>query len=316
MGLTAYAQVNLVRNGSFEELKWPDSEFPCPTSGGAIGQTKYWNSAWGSVDYFNVCSNEDWPLWGVPSNALGVQRPYEGLAYAGLATYSEVFAEAREFLWQELEQALRPGQQYYFSMQLSLMDSAEWATNSIGVLFTQEDPRFWADVNSYFISSPQIQYQSVQMTDKVGWMEVHGTFVAQGGELYLTIGNFIADDDPLLFPMRVDTFPDQPNNWEFSAYYIDAISLYEIGHVGLDNIKTPDITVFPNPSDQEMRILHAGRQGQLTLREITGRTVSKSATSIESTVVGTSDLGEGIYILEFFSDTGTKWQFHVVVQHR
>lgn len=319
MGLAAHAQVNLIRNWSFEQIK-PDinGDTNCYSCAGCVYMAQYWTSAHGSVDYFNSCSNEDWPLWGVPANYYGVQRPFDGLAYSALATYYDKDASGinfREHLMQELELPLTSGFEYKVTFWVSLCDSMEFATNGLAALFSADDPRYWPTAD-FVTVQPQVEYLGPPISDKIGWTKVEGTFIAQGDERFMSIGCFLADEDPDFEAIRIADTPNQPDSWDGAGYYLDAISLYEIGHVGLDNINTPDITVFPNPSDQEMRILHAGRQGQLTLREITGRTVSKSATSIESTVVGTSDLGEGMYILEFFSDTGTKWQFHVVVQHR
>ena len=70
---------------------------------------------------------------------------------------------------------------------------------------------------------PQISYNLPQyLTDTVNWVLVSGSFQAQGGEKYITIGNF--NKDSLTDTLKCDTTP-----WKADMAYcfVDAVFLYD-----------------------------------------------------------------------------------------
>lgn len=325
MGLTAYAQVNLVRNGSFE-VREPNflGDSICPSSGGNIGIAKHWNSAWGSVDYFNVCSNEDWPLWGVPHNFYGAQKPYDGDAYAALTTYTPVFSNAREYLWQPLESELKAGYVYEFSCWVSLCDSMNWASDGIGVLFTSYDNQ--AMIDSMLGAVPQISSpEGLIYPDKSVWTEITGQFVAAGGERYITIGAFEKDAD--ISFVQVSDHYIFPYNWNSAVYYIDAISLYELSGVGIQDqssIGNGQLSIHPNPAGEKVKMTVQGSKfkvAEVVVTDHHGRTVLLNSPPGkegpgEVIELSVSDLPSGIYTVSVHLSDGTKLHERLVVQHQ
>jgi hypothetical protein len=66
---------------------------------------------------------------------------------------------------------------------------------------------------------PQITFDSI-IRDTVNWVEIQGTFLASGGEKFITIGNFYADSNTL--------YDSVTNNFNgYSYYYFDDISIYQ-----------------------------------------------------------------------------------------
>jgi hypothetical protein len=260
-------QTNLIPNWSFEELRWPDSEFPCPSSGGGISLTNYWGSAHGSVDYFNSCSNEDWSNFGVPNNQYGYQNAFEGEAYGHLAAYSIFFDNAREYLWMELPDSLKSGQGYLFKCHVSLADSVNFAVANIGALFTSVDTRF-LPIDSFIVAKPQVESpDSFVLEEKENWMEISGQFVAQGGEKYMTIGVFRSEDQ--LTVQQVSSHPPLVNNWDASSYLIDGVELYEDNSIGIAEQEQEVFNLWPNPTDGQVNLSYEVQEAQKLMWEVT-----------------------------------------------
>jgi hypothetical protein len=241
-------QENLISNWSFEELR-PNTngDTICPNSLGQIYLSKDWKSANSSIDYFNACSNADWPSFGVPSNLYGDQQAYSDSAYAHFACYTILFDDAREYVTQELEEPLQQGQGYRFSMQLSLTDSCNYAVAGIGALFSAQDTRFWND-DDFFEVEPQVENDIDSLIDdKHRWVEVGGQFVANGGEKFLTIGCFNRDVDENI--QQVSNIPEASYNWDFSSYYLDGVVLQKDNSIGVEELFRISVYVYPNPSE-------------------------------------------------------------------
>lgn len=277
MGLAAHAQVNLVRNWSFEDLK-PNinGEIFCPSSGGQMSCISSWNSAHGSVDYFNACSNEEWPLWGVPINLYGCQRPYEGLAYVLLAGYVEMWSgvNPREFVFQELEEPLTAGSLYRWSAWVSLADSMNFAQSGLGAVFTATNTQYW-DIEDFMSCTPNVINELDRiLDDKVGWTKVDGEFIAHGGEKFMSIGLFRSDTSDNI--QQVSSFPVGQYTWDVSGYYLDAVELYEISGVGVEEQETAKFELYPNPTAGPTALQYnTADQGPLQWQvcDMAGRTV-------------------------------------------
>lgn len=189
---------NLVYNPSFEEYR------ECPRKIDALG-TLTIVDAWfqptaGSADYFNVCGSRDCR---VPRNKLGVQEPHSGQGYCGIYCSK---TDYREYLQTQLKEPLREGELYRISFYVSLSEYSSGAVATIGALFTpdrvgdtvrsvlmckelkQLAPNISQVVASYF--EPQVVNSGQAISDTKGWTRITGTFVANGGERFLTIGNF------------------------------------------------------------------------------------------------------------------------------
>ena len=195
----ATAQDNLVFNPSFEEFS------ECPQRIDALGIMHevegWWQPTGGSSDYFNACGQRE---AAVPRNKMGFQAARSGGAYCGIYCSQEAY---REYLQTELREALAAGHRYRVSFHVSLADKSPQAVATLGALLTphaiadsltgilmQREAVTLADGQRQTIATPlraQVENPDTRvLDDKQGWTEVCDTLVAEGGERYLTIGNF------------------------------------------------------------------------------------------------------------------------------
>jgi len=167
--LNLFAQ-NLVPNPDFEYYN------QCPFAGDVTGPMtcEPWISM-SSANYFNVC----WPGgFGVPSNFSGYQPAHSGDGYVG--GYQR---DTREFIYAQLLEPLVAGQCYEVSFYASCANI--WCgINHLGAHFTNEEPAWPSGV------IPQLDGGGQFFADTLNWMLISGTFVASGGEEWITLGNF------------------------------------------------------------------------------------------------------------------------------
>ncbi len=192
-------RVNLVFNGSFEEYRY------CPKRVDAVGilvnVDGWYQPTKGSADYFNTCGSRD---CGVPTNKLGEQIPHDGEGYCGIYCSKNDY---REYLQTRLRRRLREGDSIKLTFYVSLSEQSTGAVSTLGALFTNEDihdtvrsillhkeyEMLSEDISQVIATTyvPQIANPMNQpLADTRNWQRVTGTFVAEGGEQYVTIGNF------------------------------------------------------------------------------------------------------------------------------
>ncbi len=222
---------NLISNPSFEKYR------RCPDKINPVGVLKIVN-AWfqptsGSADYYNLCGSVE---CFVPNNKLGVQQPRTGDGYCGIYCSKDNY---REYLQTQLERPLKAGHRYRLSFFVSLSEYSTGGVATIGGLFSRERlsdttrailmKKIVRPITSRISQTTSVYYQPQVMNsaerplmDTQGWMEIAGEFVAEGGETFLTIGNFLSaansgyTDDTLLLTYLLPG----------SYYYIDDVRLY------------------------------------------------------------------------------------------
>ena len=200
---TDTTRINLVFNGSFEEYRY------CPKRVDAVGilvnVEGWYQPTRGSADYFNACGSRE---CGVPTNKLGEQPPHDGDGYCGIYCSKNDY---REYLQTRLRRKLRPGDSIRLTFYVSLSEQSIGAVATIGGLFTQES--IYDTVRSILLHkeremlseeifqeiattySPQVVNPAdTPLTDYRGWQRISGTFVAEGGEQFITIGNFFTTE--------------------------------------------------------------------------------------------------------------------------
>lgn len=218
LALTIKAQTNLVPNGSFEEY------YNCPGGGNLQLWAKNWyapNFALGdSPDYFHVCATN--PQVGVPQNNRGYQIPKTGNAYAGF--YARGNNDGREYLQVELTKPLQVGKKYAVQFYLNLPDGVAFSVWNIGMYLSNtaiSSPL----INNYVLNvTPQILNEEGNFLNWTDWTEVQGEYTAQGGEKFITIGNFYTEvNTDTLFIPGLNQF--NPN---ITYVYLDDVSITEI----------------------------------------------------------------------------------------
>ncbi|MBQ8702967.1 MAG: OmpA family protein [Bacteroidales bacterium] len=220
---------NLVFNGSFEEYS------TCPQRIDALGIMSgvdaWWQPTKGSSDYFNACGGRECLT---PRNKMGVQEPHSGVAYCGIYCSKENY---REYLQTELKEPLKKGRRYRVSFWASLADKSPNAIATLGALFTVDRiaDTTWNILmhnETTDLGNGQKQVVATYYTPQVAqpsryvliymdqWNEISGEFIAEGGEKYLTIGNFNSFN-------RSGVVETRAENTVLSGayYYIDDVSV-------------------------------------------------------------------------------------------
>jgi hypothetical protein len=194
-------QVNLIPNPSLEEK---DTLATSPLA----YVPKYWYSpnSLGSPDYVDSSFTTlnafvQYPLsWSTVNGAYnywgnynynnivlsGSQSAHHGAAYMGLHVYDAV-----EYIGTELLDSLQAGKTYAFEFHVQLAKRSRIGFDHVGAAFTQDrltnfNPN---DPFQFVFGTYDAGGQTGQcLLDTTNWMTVRDTFIAEGGERYMTIG--------------------------------------------------------------------------------------------------------------------------------
>lgn len=152
----------------------------CPTGIGVLeGYADHWHrGGLGSTDYYNACG-----YYATPART--------GEGHAGLIPW-DASGNYREYLVGELASPLEAGREYRVELWVRLHESMLRAVQELGAWFSPTRPSFpGAGAPPGIV--PQVENATGPLVDKVNWTLVTGTFVAAGGESFITIGNFRDD---------------------------------------------------------------------------------------------------------------------------
>ena len=290
---------NLVLNPSFEDT------IACPTTTAIPMQCKYWYTAnIGSPDYFSeqpdiFCGTSPVPL----SNA-GYQYARTGIAYVGLVTLMQPlnpnYLNRREYIGGELSDTLKQGHEYCVSFYISVAEELKYVTDGIG-LYLSIDSAVDYTINTNLPFVPQISNPSGNIIyDTLNWVQISGTYIANGGEKYLTIGNFKDNANTL-----IDSINNNVPQSRYESYlFIDDVSVIDCT-VGIGEVNNnKDIgRLYPNPANTVVYYqdnLGENENGVLTLldmlgKELKGYKLTKGNNLISIPV---SDLAKGIYLVK------------------
>jgi gliding motility-associated-like protein len=220
------AQQNLVPNGSFEDTVY------CPTGTNDPGALSTWyNPTMASPDYYNSCANNG---GGVPINDWGYQYAQHGKAYIGVATYYSTLVNYREYIQIKLSSKLEANKSYCWSFWISLLDSVDFASNNIGIGLSQNPITDFASESLLAINN--YGFDAEIYLDRNIWKKVTGTFVANGQEEYLTLGNFFDDSNTNFTQIATNSI-----GGEGAYYFIDNVFIGDcISLVLIPNVFSPN----------------------------------------------------------------------------
>lgn len=220
--LSGYSQ-NLVTNGNFE------SYANCPNSISQLTQATGWLNANNCAsDYFNTCAN---PCSGVkiPVNSFGIENANSGNGYVGIFFY-----KGKDYIQTQLTDTLQQGQRYCIELYVSLAEASMFIASPLQVLFSSNaaSANQCAPINAI----PQISFFH-SISSKNNWHLLKASFVAQGGEQFLTIGSFLEDSLMQITPSdSISWFICNQNNnpnipiysysFDLCYFFIDDVSVY------------------------------------------------------------------------------------------
>lgn len=211
---------NLVPNGSFEEIKKD------PRRLGSIESANGWISPTGvRADLFTGNKVED---IAVPLNIYGKEDAKDGSSYAGIVTYSYGQKVPRSYVMNKLNAPMKKDLKYCVEFYVSLGEASKYASNNIGIKFSNR--ALGTDEKLPIYDEPSIlEFDNDPITTRYNWVKICGTYVAEGGEKYITIGNFNADGDTEFERMKADKKSDIKVKEVLAAYYyVDNVSVFLI----------------------------------------------------------------------------------------
>lgn len=181
---------NYLNNGSFEDMN------NCLTQ--QITNAKYWNGL-GSNNpvplIFSTCST----MASVPLNGFTYQWPKYGNNYVGAGLYLPPQTvtqqkSIRSYLRNQLKENLQVGKTYCVSFYVNITTNSTYGIDGIGAYFGGDDLDTIQGGSPLTYLNPQIQNPTNNIiTDTLNWVLITGTFVANGTEKYMAIGNFKSD---------------------------------------------------------------------------------------------------------------------------
>ncbi len=257
---------NLILNGSFENCTFETSG--CVTSFSGVNHWQQINSP----DVFT--SSCTFAQYGVPINRFGISYPVSANSYVGAICFAN--NGGREYIYQHLSIPLKADSIYCLSFFVSRADRITHAIKNIGAYFSVSQPTIIS--TPYISATPQIENNSGFISDTIGWTEIHGCFTAQGGEQYITIGNFNSNaSTDTLFVGSNDPIPFADG---YGYYYIDSVSLYtalttptRLSELGNEN----KFSLYPNPNKGVMTLeydLGNTNEATMNLYDVTGKLMS------------------------------------------
>ncbi len=288
---------NLVPNGDFEQYS------NCPLRFGQIDSLLYWfnpcippyggsGTLSGSSDYYNACN--DTAGINVPDALYGYQLAHSDSGYAGLISYYSGISNFREYIEVPLTSSLIANNCYYFEMYVSLANISGYTADTIGAYFSDT---IVANLHSHlpFYFNPQVKNTTGLIVDTLNWTLINGTFIANGGESYLIIGNFNDDQQTNIFGV---------SGWTYMAYfYIDDVLLTPCTSIEQQNSNS-EIKIYPNPISDKLTVsVKDNNISEIIFYDITSRKLLQQAFT-NSFTINTEQLAKGIYLYEVRNKSG------------
>ncbi|HRH01902.1 MAG TPA: T9SS type A sorting domain-containing protein [Bacteroidia bacterium] len=304
---------NLVPNGSFEIYT------QCPTS---INQIFYC-SGWfqphkypggfsvnysSSSDYYNSCSNT---FTDVPNNIAGYQIANTGNSYIGIALYSTPYGGNgfREYAEVKLSQELIANKKYDLQYFVSMANESRFSITKFDAYLSNDSLLYTSSDLMNIPVVPQLQYNG-RIDDTLNWFAVNASFIAQGGERFLTLGNF---HDGLV----CDTLRTLITSTSFCCsayYYIDDVSLVEDTTLSIKEVAEVDFAVYPNPSKGNFKVISQQKIREINLMDIGNKIALRFIPSNETVTIDVGQLEVGIYIMQCKFNNGDVRYKKIVIQ--
>lgn len=205
---------NFIENGSFESMKGKLKGL------GGIEVAEGWFSPTSSkADIFN--NDNKIPDISTSGNKFGKEEPKNGDKYAGIVAFSYGDKIQRTYLSKEMKYPMQKGMKYCVSMYVSLSELSKYASNQLAFQFTNKalQQEKGAIIGPSHILHPQKKIISATY----GWEKICGTYVAEGGEKFVTIGNFTNNEGTKNEKTGKTTFKGTPVIAAY--YYIDEVQI-------------------------------------------------------------------------------------------
>lgn len=243
--LNGYAQYNLVPNPSFENCSNCNDNYIVFTQPNGPIIPGWSNPNFGSPDFISIPSQNWIPFDTISGNNL-----------LGIVTYQSLFNDPspefhnqREYLQCELIDTLIYKKFYKIDFQTLSFIFDGWGnflTNNIGIYFSTA--QFYSNNTNYIDSIVQVKYfQNEIIKNPLTWEKFSGIYQAEGGEKFMTVGNFNSDSETA-FICQSPFWPAQGKGYvfldKFALTPLDSIPGGLQVNAGQDYSICPGDTVF------------------------------------------------------------------------
>ncbi|GAB4257597.1 MAG: hypothetical protein Kow0079_14840 [Vicingaceae bacterium] len=249
--LSIYAQTNLVPNPYFQEIEKKVKGL------GQIEQAIGWTSPTLEKADLYVDDKKS-ATYSTSKNAHGDEKPMQGDNYAGIVAYGYNGKANRSYIQAELTEPLEAGKEYCVKFHVSLADISKYACNDIGA-YLSSNPVSAKNTDPLKFKPQVISKRHTVYTKQFYWTPVCKIYKAEGGEKYITIGNFTPDDKLKVQKMKRPKGYTTPQTYD-AYYYIDNVSVVPIEEAdncdcdilpGMENMKTVKKTYESDPNSPE-----------------------------------------------------------------
>ena len=297
---------NLIKNSSFEKHA---IQIDCNGGFDVAGvPTNYhivdnWYT-FNSPDYFNAICSVGW--YNVPFSRFGNAFSKHGNAYAGAYLYKKTSPnDIKEYVYQNLAAPLKQDSIYCLSFFSTRAGRTPFSIKTLGAYFSINIPTTTA--TGYISATPQVVNTSIFLTDTVNWIEVQGCFTAQGGEQYITIGNFNSNANTDTLRIQ-STNPLTGTGTDVAYYYIDSVSLWKNNFPTTikEFSKDDGFLLYPNPTEGKLKLisqhLKEKESCMIKITDMLGREVKQLNFEEE---IDITDLENGIYFVAILQNGKT-----------
>ena len=308
---TSEAQINMIQNGSFEEIDSCLTDNLFSTFNSSIQLAYGWTDATASTvtlvssDLFNSCFINN---FGIPSNWQGFQESLEGNGYAGLGINSYPQGGGyREFIQNTLNEPILQSCKYKISFWFSYATNFSFKTDGLQFIFSNNKltiPNNAAILNETFFTFNEdsvtiIRFPELLEADTTDWWYFEREFYTNAPAKYLTIGSILDSASTNNVFGWIVPFGGVQGH---SRGYFDDIRLIQLDSncvTGLDEVeKKESVKVYPNPIFNELNIITQSIKGkfEVTILDATGRLIQNEQFSgIGTHTLNLSGLAPGIY---------------------
>lgn len=282
---------NLVPNGDFETYS------SCPNGPAQTNLATPWYDPTGATsDYFNACANQS--MVGVPAQGIYLFQPSRsGEGYAGFYALQPFGTNYREYLQIKLTDSLKNNNCYRVCFYINLANYSRYATNNVGA-YLSTNAITVSSPNPYNINPHILSLGNPVINDTINWIKIEGNYQANGGENYLTIGNFYNDTNSIY------QIEDTTNFSSSSAYYyIDDVSVINCNDTlssVTEIVNQYDFKLYPNPNNGQMVLeytIEKNEEAVLNIYDIAGKLISTYLINSNNKSIGINEnsLDGGIY---------------------
>lgn len=280
-------QVNLVPNGDFEDTT------NCNDIWSFMASSPWFNPNMATPDYYGILQQCGYSSF---SNPNGYQLPIMGNSYIGLYYYSP--PNTREYLEIDLINNLISNHLYEIKYSVSRGHIFQHAVNRFEVCFSDTIITNQNPFNSRIsCNSVQLNGSQLSISDTINWVELTGSYIANGSERFLTIGNFSPDS------IMTITLVDNTANNSGAYYYIDNVSLVDLGVVDIHELDEVNFSIYPNPTTKYLIIESTSDIIRFEINDLNGFLVLANHFISKKNIIDLSNLSSSMYYLTIYDST-------------